>query len=74
VRGWVGRGWAGPGKHASRAGAARPAVTSLSYTNGQTNVNAAVVGVGPDGGFAIYNNGPRSVTVVVDLLGSFDSF
>jgi hypothetical protein len=53
-------------------GTARPAVTSLSYTNGQANVNVAVVGAGTDGGFALYNSGPWPVMVVVDLLGSFD--
>jgi hypothetical protein len=55
-------------------GTPQPAVTSLSYAIGQADVNAAVVGVGADGSIALSNHGTRPVTVVVDLLGSFDSF
>ena len=55
-------------------GTTRPGVTSLSYTSGQANVNAAIVAVGADETIDVYNNGLRTVTVVVDLLGSYYAY
>jgi hypothetical protein len=55
-------------------GTARPGVTSLSYTTGQTNANAGIVATGTDGAIDVYNNGTQPVTIVVDLIGSFYAY
>jgi PKD repeat protein len=52
-------------------GTARPGVISLSYSRGQTDTNADIVGTGTDGAIDLYNNGTQPVTIVVDLIGSF---
>jgi PKD repeat protein len=55
-------------------GTARPGVTSLSYVRGQTSANAAIVATGTDGAIDLYNAGTQPVTIVIDLIGSYDAY
>jgi hypothetical protein len=55
-------------------GTTRPGLTSLSYAKGGTAVNAAMVTVGSDGAIDLYNAGAGTVTVAVDLTGSYYAY
>ncbi len=52
------------------AGEARPLVSSLNWTRGQTTPNAVTVKVGASGKVSIYNLG-GTVDVIVDVVGYF---
>lgn len=53
------------------SGVGRPTVSNLNPNAGQTVPNAAITGIGPAGGFNIYNN-MGSTNLLVDVAGTFD--
>ena len=54
------------------AGAAQPFVSTLDDTQGAIVSNAAIVPAGtPYGGVSVYNNGPSTTDVVIDMNGYF---
>ncbi|MEV5959983.1 PKD domain-containing protein [Streptomyces sp. NPDC051987] len=55
-------------------GTARPGVYSLSFAQGHTAANRALVKVGTDGEVDLYNAGAVPVTVYADLLGAYGVF
>ena len=54
------------------AGIAQPTVSNLNPSVGQTVANAAIVGLGTNKAFSIYNAG-GSTNVLVDVVGTFQS-
>ena len=54
------------------AGIAQPTVSNLNPAAGQTVANAAIVGLGTNKAFSIYNAG-GSTNVLVDVVGTFQS-
>jgi len=54
------------------AGSAQPVVATLNDTQGQVLANAAIVPAGtPSGGVSVYNAGPATADVVIDMNGYF---
>jgi hypothetical protein len=53
------------------AGVGRPAVSNLNPSAGRTVPNAAITGIGPSGGFNVYNN-TGSTHILVDVAGTFE--
>ena len=56
------------------SGVAQPAVSTLNDSQGQILANAAIVPAGtPSGGISIYNAGPATADVILDMNGYFAS-
>ncbi len=54
------------------AGAAQPYVSNLNDSQGVVVSNAAIIGAGtPDGGVSVFNYGPATIDVIIDLNGFF---
>jgi hypothetical protein len=53
------------------AGGPLPFVSNLNYVSGKALANNAVIPVGPDGTINIYNSGPSSAHVIIDVSGYF---
>jgi hypothetical protein len=52
-------------------GAAQPVVSTLNDTQGLTVANAAIIAAGTSGSVNLYNSGPASINVVIDMNGYF---
>jgi hypothetical protein len=55
----------------SPSGAARPVVSNLNWFAGATIPNAVTVKVGPDGKVDLFQSGPGTAQVIVDVAGYF---
>jgi hypothetical protein len=56
------------------AGATRPVVSTLDDTKGLVLANAAIVPAGtPSGGVSVYNSGPATTDVIIDMNGFYAS-
>lgn len=53
------------------AGSPRPVVSTLDDTPGLTVANAAIVPAGEAGSVSLYNSGPATVDVIIDMNGYF---
>lgn len=52
-------------------GSPQPVVSTLNDTQGLTVANAAIVAAGTSGSVNLYNSGPASINVVIDMNGYF---
>ncbi len=55
-------------------GTAKPPTTTLSYTAGPDIAGAAIVPLGADGAFDLYNSGSKPVTIEISLTGSYYAY
>jgi hypothetical protein len=52
-------------------GSAQPVVSTLNDTEGSIVSNAAIISAGTSGSVNLYNSGPASINVVIDMNGYF---
>ena len=52
-------------------GGARPTVSNLNFTAGQTVANLVIVPVGADGKIRLYNGSPGTVQLIADIAGYY---
>ena len=52
-------------------GGARPTVSNLNFTAGQTVPNLVIVPVGADGKIRLYNGSPGTVQLIADIAGYY---
>jgi len=55
------------------AGGTRPYGSTVNDVQGEVVANAAIVAAGTSGGFSVFNFGPATIDVVIDLNGYFAS-
>jgi hypothetical protein len=53
------------------AGSAQPVVSTLDDTQGMIVVNAVIVAAGEAGSVSLYNSGPATIDVIIDMNGYF---